>query len=80
MARPSVHSEDYSITHPIQYEMGQRAANGVLDKDPGVAQVNFEVADTMWSDAPPHADPVLMAILAGYRDTMREHAERGTDA
>jgi hypothetical protein len=77
--RPHVRSDDYSITHPHQYRLGQATANGVLDADPGVALVNFEAADHMWSSAPETADPVLMAILAGYRDTMREHAERGSD-
>lgn len=79
MAQPHVRSEDYSITHPHAYGMGQDAADGVLDKDPGVAQVNYEVAQVMWDQAPDFADPVLMALLAGYRDTMREHSERGRD-
>ena len=62
------------------YETGQQVANQIIaTSSPDGIRAELDAADTLWNDPAAHTESTSADLLAGVRDTLREHAERGDD-
>lgn len=57
---------------------GVAMANGVIDKRGDIA-VEASAAQLLWDCTPKTADPAFIELIGGYRDTLVEFQERGSD-
>jgi hypothetical protein len=58
---------------------GVAMANGVIGRGGDIAP-EVQAAQLLWDTVPETADPTFIELIGGYRDTLREHQERGSDA
>lgn len=59
-------------------DVGITCANHLIDHRPDLAVTELAEADWEWNTNSPRGSHYL-AIVSGYRDTLREHIERGSD-
>lgn len=76
---PPTAPSDRRLTASRAYADGQTAANDVIEHRPADVPVELDAADELWNNASRETDALFLATTSGFRDTLREYAERGND-
>jgi hypothetical protein len=75
---PQVRVHGHQVAVDAWRHAGVTCANHLIDRHPELVEHELADVDTEWN-TPCRIGPRWLALIAGYRDTLREYAQRGAD-